>query len=82
LLGADLEGLVVFLFMAFGARCLADQAAERDEAPGLGCQHVQRRFRGRIGQDLGAQAFVRVRRVPIGAKNEVELRNLGLDLFA
>jgi len=82
LLGADLEGLVIFLFVAFGAGCLADQASERDEAPGFGRQHVQRRFGGRIGQDVGPQAFIRIGCVPVGTQYEVELRKLGLDLIA
>jgi len=72
LLCADLERLVVF-FLVFGSAAGSpDQAAERDESPGLGCQHVQCRFSGRIGEDFGAQARVRIGRIPVRPEDKVK----------
>tara|TARA_R110002110_G_scaffold31308_2_gene110255 strand:+ start:3581 stop:4030 length:450 start_codon:yes stop_codon:yes gene_type:complete len=82
LLCADLERLVVFLLMAFGAGRFPDKAAKGDKAPGFGCQRAQRRLSSRIGEHFRAQALVRIGRVPVWPQDKVELGQLAFDLFA
>tara|TARA_R110002020_G_scaffold263353_5_gene478009 strand:- start:27430 stop:28002 length:573 start_codon:yes stop_codon:yes gene_type:complete len=82
LLGADLEGTVIFLLVAVSARGLANEAAERNETAGFGGQRLECRLGRRISQDFRAQAVVRLGCVPVGAQNPVETGEAGLDILA